>query len=73
LVIREIINPKIFACLIEQKAIVKNIAAVVVQKEEEFSLEFLLGLLNSKLLTFSEFAIFNINSEICSCVKFISL
>ncbi len=55
LVIREIINPKIFACLIEQKAIVKNIAAVIIQKEEKFSLEFLLGLLNSKLMTFFVF------------------
>ncbi|MBR9832917.1 type II restriction endonuclease [bacterium] len=51
-VLREIVNPRIYACLIDYPCVVKNIAAVVVQKNEDFSLEFLLGLMNSKLMTY---------------------
>lgn len=51
IVIREIINPRIYATYIEEKAVVKNIAAVIVQKEAEFPLKYLLGLVNSKLIT----------------------
>lgn len=51
-VLREIVNPRIYGCLIDYPCVVKNIAAVVVQKNEDFSLEFLLGLINSKLMTF---------------------
>src|SRR5690606_2655026 len=52
IVIREIINPRIFACFIPTPAVIKNIAAVIIQKDIEFSLGFLLGLMNSKLLTY---------------------
>ena len=52
IVIREIINPRIFATLIESKAVVKNIAAVIIQKDTEFPLKYLLGLINSKLMTY---------------------
>ena len=51
-VIREIINPRIFATLIEEKCVVKNIAAVVIQKSEEFPLKYFLGIINSKLMTY---------------------
>jgi hypothetical protein len=51
-VIREIINPRIFATLIEEKCVVKNIAAVVIQKNEEFPLKYFLGIINSKLMTY---------------------
>lgn len=50
-IIREIINPRIFATYIEEPAVVKNIAAVIIQKDELYPIKFLLGLINSKLLT----------------------
>ena len=52
IIIREIVNPRIFGCLIEYPCVVKNIAAVVVQRTDDFTLEFLLGLINSKLMTY---------------------
>ncbi len=52
LVIREIVNPRIFATYIPYPAVVKNIAAVIIQKNNNFSLKYLLALLNSKLLNF---------------------
>ncbi|MEK7990643.1 MAG: TaqI-like C-terminal specificity domain-containing protein [Thiotrichaceae bacterium] len=52
LIIREVINPRIFATYIEQAAVIKNIAAVIVNKNSDYSLKYLLALLNSKLLTF---------------------
>lgn len=51
-IIREIINPQIFATYIEEKSVVKNIAAVIIQKNEKFPLKYFLGLINSKLLTY---------------------
>lgn len=51
-VIREIINPRIYATLIERKAVVKNIAAVVIQKLDDFPLKYFLGIINSKLITY---------------------
>jgi adenine-specific DNA-methyltransferase len=51
-IIREIVNPRIFATYIEYPAVVKNIAAVIIQKDPRFSLKYLLALLNSKLLTY---------------------
>ncbi len=52
LILREIVNPRIFACLIDYPSVVKNIAAVIIQKNNDYNLEFLLGLMNSKLMTF---------------------
>jgi hypothetical protein len=52
LILREVINPRIFGCLIEYPSVVKNIAAVIIQKDPDFSLEFLLGLMNSNLMTY---------------------
>ena len=52
LVLREIVNPRIFGCLIEYPCVVKNIAAVIIEKTDEFPLEYLLGLINSKLMTY---------------------
>ncbi|RCS26469.1 restriction endonuclease subunit M [Polaribacter sp. WD7] len=52
IVVREIINPRIFATYIEENAVVKNIAAVLIEKDKKYPLKFLLGLLNSKLLTY---------------------
>lgn len=52
IVIREIINPRIFASYIEEPAVVKNIAAVIINKNKDYPIKFLLGLINSKLLTF---------------------
>ncbi|MDQ3633893.1 MAG: Eco57I restriction-modification methylase domain-containing protein [Acidobacteriota bacterium] len=51
-VIREIVNPRIFATYIEKDAVVKNIAAVIIEKDKKFSLKYLLGLLNSNLFTY---------------------
>jgi len=51
-VIREIINPRIFATYIQEPAVVKNIAAVIIAKDECYPIKFLLGLVNSKLLTY---------------------
>ncbi len=51
-VIREVINPRIFATYIAEPAVVKNIAAVVIEKNDEYPIKFLLGLINSKLLTY---------------------
>ena len=50
-IIREIINPRIFATYIEEPGVVKNIAAVIVQKDKLYPIKFLLGLINSKLFT----------------------
>jgi len=52
IVIREIVNPRIYATYIEEKAVVKNIAAVIVEKDPNYSLKYLLALLNSKLFTY---------------------
>lgn len=55
IVAREIINPRIFATYIEKPAVVKNIAAVIIQKYENYPLKYLLGILNSKLITYYSF------------------
>ncbi|PJA07186.1 MAG: hypothetical protein COX70_07955 [Flavobacteriales bacterium CG_4_10_14_0_2_um_filter_32_8] len=52
IVIREIINPRIFATYIEESAVVKNIAAVIIKKTDDYPIKFLLGLINSTLFTF---------------------
>jgi len=52
IVIREIINPRIYATYIEEPAVVKNIAAVIIQKDKLYPIKFLLGLINSKLFTY---------------------
>jgi hypothetical protein len=55
IVVREIINPRIFATYLDYPCVVKNIAAVIISKNTEISLIFLLGLLNSKLFTYYVF------------------
>lgn len=52
IVIREIINPRIYATYIEESAVVKNIAAVIIKKTDDYPIKFLLGLINSNLFTF---------------------
>lgn len=52
IVIREIINPTIYATYIEEKAVVKNIAAVIIEKDKNFPLKYLLPIINSKLINF---------------------
>ncbi len=52
IIIREIVNPRIYATFIETKAVVKNIAAVIIEKNENFSLKYLLALINSNLFTY---------------------
>ncbi|MDQ3022418.1 MAG: Eco57I restriction-modification methylase domain-containing protein [Bacteroidota bacterium] len=52
LIIREIVNPRIYATYIEEEAVVKNIAAVIISRTEEYSLKYLLALLNSNLFTY---------------------
>ena len=52
IVVREIINDYIYATLISNISVVKNIAAVIIQKEKEYSLEYLLSLLCSKLFAY---------------------
>ena len=55
IVIREIINPTIFATYIEEKAVVKNIAAVIIEKDNRFPLKYLLPIINSKLINYFVF------------------
>lgn len=55
IVVREIVNPRIYATYIETKAVVKNIAAVIIEKDKNFTLKYLLALINSKLFTFYVF------------------
>jgi adenine-specific DNA-methyltransferase len=50
--IREVVNPRIFSCYVESEYIVKNTAAVVIQKLPQYDLMFLLGLLNSKFFNY---------------------
>jgi adenine-specific DNA-methyltransferase len=52
IVIREIVNPRIFATFIEEHAVVKNIAAVIIPRSDKFTLKYLLALLNSNLFTY---------------------
>lgn len=52
IIVREIVNPRIFATYIEEEAVVKNIAAVIIEKENNFSLKYLLALMNSKLFSY---------------------
>ena len=56
-VVREVVNPRIFATYIEKEAIVKNTAAVIIQADVNFHLKYLLTLLNSKLFSFYFFQI----------------
>jgi len=51
-IIREIVNPRIFATYYDDIAVVKNIASVIIQKREDYNLLYLLCLLNSKLLNY---------------------
>jgi type I restriction-modification system DNA methylase subunit len=52
IIIREVVNPRIFATYIQEPAVVKNIAAVIVERDTNFSIKYLLALINSKLFTF---------------------
>lgn len=47
-VIREVVNPRIFACYVDDIAVIKNTAAVIISKTSEFDLFFILGLTNSR-------------------------
>jgi len=52
IVIREVVNPRLFSCFIDFPAVVKNTNAVIIQKNPEYSLKFLLGILNSNYFDF---------------------
>lgn len=52
IVVREIVNPRIYATYIEEAGVVKNIAAVIIAKTLDFDLKYLLALLNSQLFTY---------------------
>jgi type I restriction-modification system DNA methylase subunit len=52
IVVREIVNPRIYATYIEEVGVVKNIAAVIIAKTLDFDLKYLLALLNSQLFTY---------------------
>ena len=52
IVVREIINPRIFACYFEVECVIKNIAAVIIARSTEYTLPYLLAILNSKLMTY---------------------
>ena len=55
IIVREIVNPRIYATYINEPAVVKNIAAVIIEKNNKYPLKFLLGLINSKLFTYIVF------------------
>ncbi|MCK5110967.1 MAG: Eco57I restriction-modification methylase domain-containing protein [Arcobacteraceae bacterium] len=52
IIIREIINPRVFATYIKEPAVIKNISAVIIKKDDNFSIKYLLALMNSKLMTY---------------------
>ncbi len=52
IIIREIVNPRVFATHIDYPAIVKNIAAVIIEKDKNYSLKYLLSIVNAKLFTY---------------------
>ena len=47
IIIREIVNPRIFGCFIEESCIVKNTNCVITEKTSDYSLKYLLGIINS--------------------------
>lgn len=49
IVMREVINPRPFSCYFENVAVVKNTNAVIINKNKEYPLLYLLPILNSKL------------------------
>lgn len=51
-IIREIVNPRIYATYIDYPAVVKNIAAVIIEKDNDYPLLYFLALINSKLFTY---------------------
>jgi type II restriction/modification system DNA methylase subunit YeeA len=51
-VVREIVNPHIFATYFDKTCVVKNIAAVITRKDMNYTLKYLLALMNSKLFTY---------------------
>lgn len=52
IVVREVMNSYVYATIIKNEAVVKNIAGVIVQKNNKYSLEYLLALLCSKLFAY---------------------
>ena len=52
IIVREVVNPRIFATYISYPTVVKNIAAVIIEKSSNFDLKYLLGLINSRLFTY---------------------
>ncbi|NVO31662.1 Eco57I restriction-modification methylase domain-containing protein [Hymenobacter lapidiphilus] len=52
ILIREVVNPRVYACYVEEPAVAKNTMAVIVEKDKKHSLKFLLALVNSSLFTF---------------------
>lgn len=52
ILIREIINPRVFATYTDESCCVKNTIAVVIQKDKHFSLKYLLAIINSNFFSF---------------------
>ena len=52
LILREVVNPSPFACYMEHDAVVKNTNAVIIQRNQEYSLLYLLPILNSKIFNY---------------------
>jgi hypothetical protein len=52
IILREVINPVPFATYFEKEAVVKNTNAVIIKKDNEFSLLLLLAILNSDIFNF---------------------
>jgi len=55
ILIREITNPKIIACIVEEEFVNDPQIICVIEKENSYSIEFLWAILNSKLATFYHF------------------
>ncbi|QEE15627.1 N-6 DNA methylase [Promethearchaeum syntrophicum] len=53
IIIQQIVNKTILATITEEEIIVKNTCAVINQIEDEYSLELLLSLINSKFFTYT--------------------
>ena len=52
IVLREVVNPSPFATLVKEPAIIKNTNAVIIQKDKNYSLSYLLAILNSKVFNY---------------------
>ena len=52
ILIREVVNPRVFAAYVEEPIVAKNTLAVIVQKSEKFDLKYLLSIVNFSVFNY---------------------